>query len=472
MLEKESFSFVTIAGQTSPGGVTITAPDNITPVWQYADTKFHDAIWRFLRFRVGGGSGNGSNHAFEQYRSYNWIVDHCDFSGGGDECVDIARAHDYTFQWCTITNSGPTGQKYGLLMGGYPHHHMTVHHNLIANHKDRYPQLGVYQDNPDNIKFDFRNNICYNFENYSFKVRGVDGADTADINMVHNFFKAGPETPPDFTGTLNRISTQYCRVFEEGNYLEPLPPETPGIYDLSSRLSATSPTPYTVPTVTTHTVLEAYDLVLDKSGAWPRDAMNVRTVNEVQTRTGGYGKTDDPKIQDGPAPPADADMDGMPDFWESGMGLNPNDSSDARGDLDGDGYTNIEEYINDLALARMCEDYYNPVYPIPNNWSDYNPSCCQPFGIEEKRTTRLAPALFSAAPNPVQSSSPVRFRFSGIDRAPAEIRIVDVRGSLVAAIPASSKAEWNSQHVVSGVYLAVLRVNNRAAATCRLLILE
>jgi hypothetical protein len=40
----------------------------------------------------------------------------------------------------------------------------------------------------------------------------------------------------------------------------------------------------------------------------------------------------------------DDDNDGLPDEWEIGNGLNPLDSSDANQDLDGDWFTNIEEY--------------------------------------------------------------------------------------------------------------------------------
>ena len=47
-------------------------------------------------------------------------------------------------------------------------------------------------------------------------------------------------------------------------------------------------------------------------------------------------------------PYKDTDMDGMPDAWEKAHGLNPNDPSDANGDMNGDGYTNIETYINSI----------------------------------------------------------------------------------------------------------------------------
>ena len=43
-------------------------------------------------------------------------------------------------------------------------------------------------------------------------------------------------------------------------------------------------------------------------------------------------------------PPPDRDADGMPDAWETQYGLNPDDASDASGNLDGDGYTNLEEF--------------------------------------------------------------------------------------------------------------------------------
>ena len=42
---------------------------------------------------------------------------------------------------------------------------------------------------------------------------------------------------------------------------------------------------------------------------------------------------------------ADMDLDGMSDQWELDYGFDPNDPSDAEADKDGDGLTNIEEYL-------------------------------------------------------------------------------------------------------------------------------
>jgi hypothetical protein len=81
--------------------------------------------------------------------------------------------------------------------------------------------------------------------------------------------------------------------------------------------------------------------------------VDLRVVAEVKSKTG--------KIIDSPAevggypplaggtPPVDSDHDGMPDDWEKQKGLDPNAPGDAAQDRDGDGYTNIEEYLHSLA---------------------------------------------------------------------------------------------------------------------------
>jgi len=53
------------------------------------------------------------------------------------------------------------------------------------------------------------------------------------------------------------------------------------------------------------------------------------------------------------ASPVDGDRDGMPDPWESARGLDPADERDGVLDDDGDGYTNLEEYLNELAAPAF-----------------------------------------------------------------------------------------------------------------------
>ena len=67
-------------------------------------------------------------------------------------------------------------------------------------------------------------------------------------------------------------------------------------------------------------------------------------------------------------PPVDSDHDGMPDEWEIARGLNANDAVDVSGDRDGDGYTNVEEYLNYLVATKCSSaDFDNDGYV---NWDD------------------------------------------------------------------------------------------------------
>jgi len=67
------------------------------------------------------------------------------------------------------------------------------------------------------------------------------------------------------------------------------------------------------------------------------------------TDTDGDGLEDGQEVAQGTdADRADSDFDGLPDGWEVLHGLNPLDPADAATDPDNDGYTNLEEYQEDL----------------------------------------------------------------------------------------------------------------------------
>jgi len=119
-----------------------------------------------------------------------------------------------------------------------------------------------------------------------------------------------------------------------------------------------SPWSSTTTSIPTLSASAGYAEVLARAGALPRDQVDNLVLADVrslgtagnlwasQTATGlgnsGYGT-----IAGGTAP-ADTDRDGMPNAWETRYGLNPNSASDASGDFDRTGYTNVEKYVNGL----------------------------------------------------------------------------------------------------------------------------
>jgi hypothetical protein len=162
-----------------------------------------------------------------------------------------------------------------------------------------------------------------------------------------------------------------------------------------------SETPYPSAYLEIQPAREAYELVLANSGATrpKRDAVDERIIETVRTgkvstkpgeditemlRSVDYSPqvireitgmveqgiiTDISQVGGYPEyrgePYADADSDGMPNDWETKHELNPNDASDAAGDLNGDGYTNIEDFLNGLDPKAPKKDW-----PAPRTYED------------------------------------------------------------------------------------------------------
>jgi hypothetical protein len=80
----------------------------------------------------------------------------------------------------------------------------------------------------------------------------------------------------------------------------------------------------------------------------PNDSYKLGIITDPR-QMGGY-----PQYQDW-TPRQDTDGDGMPDEWETANGLNPNDPTDAAKDCNGDGYTNIEKYINAIPTSSKVD---------------------------------------------------------------------------------------------------------------------
>lgn len=336
----EENSFVTVAGQTSPGGITITGSGDV----ESYQNDFHDGVFRFLRFR---GRGRGDNVSFN--RVHHLVFDHCDFSGGYDEAFDVTFASDVTVQWSTIANSDPSGQNYGALIAYEPTTRISLHHNFHAHHAGRCLAAMHWGDlgpGPEGAIVDVRNSVVYNcrFDVPLYAENYAPG--TIRWNLVGNYFRAGPDTPRADAAMFRLPAMFETEAYERDNSYEGMP-----VFSGPRAPIVGAPFPHAE--VVTTSAERAWADVLGKVGAFPRDAMNERTIREAMEGTGRLGELGDPFIESGPTPPGDADGDGMADEWESARGFDPARAGDAIEDEDGDGYTNVEEYLADLATALI-----------------------------------------------------------------------------------------------------------------------
>jgi hypothetical protein len=367
--------FITIAGQTAPG-------DGVCVRNHTVHINTHDVVIRYMRFRRGNlkirDDALGGNPI------KNIIVDHVSASWGLDENLSLYRhmvkaadgklkkmpVENLTIQWSISSEAlDRFNHAFGGTWGGKE---CSFHHNLFACNTGRNPSIGM------GGSFDFRNNVLFNWRH-----RTIDGGDgSSRINIVANYFKPGPAT------TSQELRCRICRVqarqehddhpgFGKWYVAENVVAENPkvtadnwdgGVQYAPERLArgkvvpkgtmtdvrALKPFPATA--IAQHTAAEAYELVLAHAGASRprRDAVDLRIIESVRSGQTVFknGIIDAPADVGGwPAYRAaeadlDSDGDGMPDWWEKKYGLDPRDPSDAAKDLDKDGYTNLEEYLN------------------------------------------------------------------------------------------------------------------------------
>ena len=209
-------SNTTIAGQTAPeGGITL----------RYYTLYFGNAdnvIVRFIRSRRsqvkdvndGADATWGRNHK-------NIIIDHCSFSWSIDEVASFYDNRDFTMQWCTLAeglaNPGHSkgAHSYGGIWGGK---NASFHHNFLAHVQNRAPRFNgarygwtgydkeAYTSTVDAERVDFRNCLMYNWGTGGC----YGGPGGGYINMINNYYKAGP-------GTKNKTRVTQVSICSSGN---------------------------------------------------------------------------------------------------------------------------------------------------------------------------------------------------------------------------------------------------------------
>lgn len=354
--------YLTLAGQSAPGmGVCLRG--------EGLRIETHDVVVRHLRSRPGEGLGREVDAVSVGGAAKRVVLDHCSATWSVDEALSPSGAiRDVTVQWCligealrrSVHSKGEHG--YGSLVraaGG-----VTLHHNLWVKNTARNPRLGDNYGRPPWPVFDVRNNVM---ALWGAVCSGMTG-DRLRANYAGNYLKPGPESVRRAPIVLtNGADVEY---YLEGNLVEGWPEFWPNDSRFFTpqeaegrRLFRLAAEPFEAPALATMDARTAYEAVLAGAGATRprRDAVDERLVEEVRR---GNGRIIDhtreaggwPEYAQAEAPP-DTDLDGMPDGWERRMGLDPRDPGDAAADRDGDGYTNIEEYLNALAdgKARVAD---------------------------------------------------------------------------------------------------------------------
>jgi hypothetical protein len=404
--------YITIAGSTAPG-------DGVCIAGNTVELETHDIVIRHMRFRRGATDATDRNDSFGGNPVGNLMIDHVSASWGLDENMSMYR-HMYQPPGGSKELKLPTvnvsiqnsifseglntyHHAFGSTIGGL---NSTFHQNLWACNTGRNPSVGMYGD------FTFANNVLFNYRH-----RTVDGGDHRSFfNIINNYLKPGPGTPQSEVAhrllkpeseRSKTVVDHFGKAYVAGNIAEGNPRVTKDNWDGGVQPEVKGSLPAALATIRADapfahaplpllTAAQAYDHVLINAGATlpKRDAVDERVTTMVRTgkvtatkiapssiekaAAVGYSQkwieelgqmvskgfiTDPAEVGGYPdyqgTPYSDSDDDGMPDAWETQHGLNPRDAADASSDLNADGYTNIEDFINGLDPRAPKTDWTN-----------------------------------------------------------------------------------------------------------------
>lgn len=394
---------MTIAGQSSPGGIT---------AWGYPCevSGARNVIVRFLRFRVGdfhvrgnrraegGGDLDASSaNGVSVSGCERVVLDHLSASWGIDETLSVTKSRDVTVQHSIIAESlngsyHPKGRHgYGSLVrgeltaedqktgrGGY-----TFFGNLWAHHRARNPSVGGQQSLDEGQSESGRrrtdvnlvNNVIYDWGDQA--THRSEGGDVR-INLVGNSYVAGPAMGSQ--AVLREGTPGRTALFHRGN-MQDLDRDTThevGIVEGSEAAEQTfqgfagddvlmgdgEPLNFFASIIGYELPAEkAYERVIGAAGAslW-RDGVDRRVIESLAGRTGRLiDSQEEFRTEAGKLPGIDdlrsgrrdtgfdADGDGMADDFERRRGLDWHDAADGAAlAADGSGYTNLEIYLNEL----------------------------------------------------------------------------------------------------------------------------
>lgn len=367
--------FITIAGQSAPGGGVTIRMNKSGPSRGYMmRIAASDVIIQNMRFRRGRADAPGccDDNIETEPTAERLIIDRSSFSWSQDGQIDLNGRSEITVQRCILSEAlledGGGAPRSGKALAVFESERISIHHNLLAHNYSRNPRL----DSTTNGEV--INNVIYDYISF-----GLELSNNYDrplrSSLIGNYFRPSTNESPRFE-ILMDPSVNAGSVYVEDNFDDAVnhpnydpadawamvgtcQPGSPTYCRDGAPVSRRADSRFALPPIPV-TVQAASTLpgwLEGNVGALPTDSVDSRVFANVRNRTGetiadendvgGY-----PTIAGG-TPYPDADMDGMDDNWETDHGLTLGDDDSAE-DSDDDGYTNLEEFLNDTSPNVGC----------------------------------------------------------------------------------------------------------------------
>lgn len=366
---------ITIAGQTAPApGITL-AGAALAPTAS-------DVLIQHLAIRAGDQAGGPAPEVRDTLKIetpdpiQNVIIDHCSISWSIDENISTYKLWDNVTISNSIISEGlndslhPKGpHAYGALIDSRRDtSKISFIGNLFAHNNQRNPMTNA-------VEFVFVNNVVYNLGSAGVMLFNENGM-TTNNSIVGNVFVDGPNTkasPVRLLGpTHGNEVLRGTKLYLQDNVAADATNDPWSIVSNQSTVSkedlnVSSPPswPQGLRAISAADGL-VLDSVLSNAGSRPgqRDTVDARVIADVVNKTGQLVNC----VSDDGSTRCSKNAGGWPNIQENSHQLAI--PADPHGDDDGDGYSNVEEWLHALsAQVEGRSDTGREVRPLPPQFS-------------------------------------------------------------------------------------------------------